>query len=84
MSKMIYSRASKNQADITRTPPPGAAARRTPGEGEGFGAGTSNRVVINERPNKSINRNNGVERPSANEGMIPVVTSGVRKTGRIA
>lgn len=78
-----YSRATKDKADITQPGSPSGAAPRSPGEGEGFGAGNTNRAIINQRPNKSLNRNDGVERPSANTGRVPTVGAGVRKTGRI-
>lgn len=53
-------------------------------DGEGFPPGTANRAILNERVNKSLNRNAGPEgRPSANTGTIPLVTLDRRNTGRI-
>jgi hypothetical protein len=52
-------------------------------DGEGFGVGTTYTAVLNERENKSLNRNAGPERPSANTGKISTVTRGARKTGRV-
>lgn len=81
------SRNSAHQKDVTSSPNPKGSAGGQTSEGEGFGVGTKYSATLNERPNKSINRNNGSEiaRPSANTGMIPngSIGKGSRKTGRV-
>ena len=57
------------------------------GLGEKMGVGTKYTAVLNERENKSINRNNGsdIVRADANGGMIPNagISRASRKTGRV-
>lgn len=56
-------------------------------DGEKMGVGTKYSATLNERDNKSINRNNGsdIVRASANEGMLPngSISRASRKTGRV-
>ncbi len=53
-------------------------------EGEGMGISGRNTGILNERPNKSLNRNSGPEgRPSANPATMPMAGRGARRTGRI-
>ena len=52
-------------------------------QGEGFGVGVSYSTVLNERENKSLNRNAGPSRPSANKGKIANPSMGIRKTGKV-
>jgi hypothetical protein len=83
MNKQQPSRNKSHTRDVTMNPNPSAAEGGMPSEGEGMGVGSTYSAVLNERPNKSINRNNGIDRPSANTGMIPGVTKAQRKTGRV-
>lgn len=79
----IPSRSTKKTVDATRPANPSPAQGGEPSEGENTGVGTKYSAVLKERANKSLNRNAGPERPSANPGMIPTVSQSVRKTGRI-
>jgi len=85
MSKTNPSRNTSHTKDVTASPNPGGAASGATSDGEGFGVGTRFSATLNERENKSINRNNSVDRPSANTGMIPNagIGKGSRKTGRV-
>lgn len=84
MSTQHSSRSTKKKVDATN---PGNGSSDTEsgqmGDGEGFAPGSRHSAIILERPNKSLNRNSGPERPDANTGMIPTVGKGVRKTGRV-
>jgi len=61
-----------------------ASARGQISQGEGFPTGSRYVTVLNERENKSIQRNNAAQgRPSANTGMISNVGMGARKTGKV-
>lgn len=54
------------------------------GDGEEIrGAGASYTATLNERQNKSLNRNAGPSRPMANKGYIKGVSQGQRKTGKV-
>ena len=83
MSKMIPSRSAKKQIEATHSGNGSAAESGQTGDGEGFGVGSRYSATLNERENKSINRNNGDERPSANAGMLPTPGMSARKTGRV-
>lgn len=83
MDKMIPSRSSKKRVDATAPAKGTDAEGGSTGDGEGFGVGTKHSATLNERANKSINRNSGPERPSANSGMIATPSMGSRKTGRV-
>lgn len=85
MSKMIPSRNTTHSKDITNSPNATGTEKGQNTEGEGFGVGTRYNATLNERENKSINRNNSVDRPSANPGTIPngSIGKGSRKTGRV-
>lgn len=79
------SRATRSRVDAT-TPGrslSGSTGSPAPDGEEIRQVGSSYTAVLNERSNKSLNRNAGPSRPSANRGMIPTVSSAVRKTGRI-
>ena len=52
-------------------------------QGEGFGPGVRYTTTLNERENKSLNRNAGPSRPMANKGKLPNPGMGVRKTGKV-
>jgi hypothetical protein len=80
---MQNSRNSKRVVDATLPGVGKVAEGGEPSEGEGGGVGTVHSAVLVERPNKSLNRNSGPTRPSANPGVVPTVGQGVRKTGRI-
>ena len=80
---MYSSRSTKKKVDATLPGIGKVAEGGSPSEGEDSGAGSRYQTVLVERENKSLNRNAGPERPSANPGMIPTVGQGVRKTGRI-
>lgn len=86
MSKMIPSRNTVHKKDVTSSGNGTATEGGQQGDGEGFGVGTKYSATLNERENKSINRNNSVERPSANTGVIPngSIGKGSRKTGRVS
>lgn len=81
------SRNTTHTEDVTANPNPSGAAGGSPSDGEGFGVGSRYNATLNERANKSINRNNGegLGRPSANTGMIPngSISKASRKTGRV-
>ncbi len=79
---MHNSRMQKHTHDATLPGRGSPAQSGMASEGEGGGVGTKYSAVLVERPNKSLNRNAGPERPSANPGTIPMVTQGSRKTGR--
>lgn len=81
--KMIPSRSAKKQVDATAPGHGSPTESGQLGDGEGFGIGSKYSATLNERANKSINRNNGADRPSANTGMIATPGMGVRKTGRV-
>ena len=54
------------------------------GDGEEIGGvGARYNATLNERMNKSLNRNAGPDRPMANRGFLPTPGMGVRKTGRV-
>lgn len=80
---MFHSRSTKKTVEATLPGKPGGAAGGEPTEGEGVPAGVRYTAVLTERPNKSLNRNYGPVRPSANTGMVPTVSQGIRKTGRL-
>ncbi len=80
-----YSRASQHVVDVTNPGRGrGTVAVGSPSEGENIPVAAVQRTVIVERENKSLNRNQGPTRPSANTGEIPIVRQGARKTGRVA
>lgn len=85
MAKMIYSRNTAHSKEVTNNPNGTSTESGQQGDGEGFGVGTKYSATLNERENKSINRNNGVERPSANTGKIDNagIGKGSRKTGKV-
>lgn len=85
MSKTIPSRNTTHQKDVTNSGNPTATEGGQTTDGEGFGVGSRYSATLNERENKSINRNNSVERPSANTSTIPngSIGKGSRKTGRV-
>ena len=81
------SRNTTHGKNITAVPNALSVEGGMPSEGEGGGVGTLYPTTLVERPNKSINRNNGddIARPSANSGMIPngSISKATRKTGRV-
>lgn len=79
----ISSRSTKKSVDATRPANPSPAEGGEPTDGENTGVGTKYSAVLVERTNKSVTRNYGPTRPSANPGTIPTVSQSVRKTGRI-
>lgn len=83
MSKEIPSRSTKKSVNAKNSANGAGADSGMASDGEGFGVGSSYTAVLNERQNKSINRNNGADRPSANTGMVPTVSKESRKTGRV-
>lgn len=80
---MQSSRSTKKTVNASRRGNPSPAENGMMSEGEGMPVAATQTTILNERPNKSVTRNNGNDRPSANPGMIPTVDQGVRKTGRI-
>jgi hypothetical protein len=80
---MQNSKSTKKAIDATLPGIGKVAEGGMPSEGEGVPAGSRYTTTIVERDNKSNNRNMGPERPSANPGMVPTITQGVRKTGRV-
>lgn len=84
MSGMISSRSTKKTVEATRSGNGNSDVERgETGDGEGYGVGTRFSATLNERANKSLNRNAGPSRPSANDGMIATPNQSVRKTGRV-
>lgn len=83
-STELPSRASKHSEEATRSGNKGDVEGGDMTDGE-FGAEVGSRYSARllERSNKSLNRNAGPSRPCANDGEIPVVDQGVRKTGRV-
>ena len=77
------SRSSTKTLDVTLPGGASGAEGGDPTEGEMNVVGSSYRAIITERENKSLNRNAGPTRPSANPGMIPMVRQSQRKTGRV-
>lgn len=77
------SRAAVHEKEVTRSGNKGDVESGEMTQGEGFGPGTRYAATLNERENLSLNRNAGPDRPSANDGMIPVPDQSVRKTGKI-
>lgn len=81
------SRNTAHTKDVTMSPNATGAEGGMTSDGEGFGVGTKFSAVLNERMNKSLNRNNGedIVRPQANTGMIPNagISKASRKSGRI-
>jgi hypothetical protein len=77
--------ARSNRVAITN--PPAAAHQMTSGaDGEQVGGvGSTYRAEINERPNKSNNRNMGPTGPMSFAGRtpLPVATKARRHTGRV-
>lgn len=82
-TETIPSRNASHTVNAKNAPNPLAVASGSASDGETAGVGTVYGATLSERENKSLNRNGGPERPSANLAEIPVVTKGVRKTGRI-
>lgn len=84
MDKTMGSRVSTHKSDATLGGhAAGAADGGSEGDGEMGGVGSSYRATLNERKNKSMNRNAGPDRPSANKGTLPLVSQGQRKSGKI-
>lgn len=85
-SEMGVGMARKNRDEITN--PPAAAHQMTsPADGEEIGGvGARYFATINERENKSNNRNMGPDRPGSFVGRtpLPVATKAVRHTGRVS
>ena len=80
-----YSRGTKKRVVATRTGHGSGAQSGATSEGEEIGGtGVRYMTTLNERMNKSLNRNAGPERPSANKGAIPVIGQMYRKTGKVA
>lgn len=79
----IDSRSAVKEKDVTRHGTKGDVAGGEESLGEGQGPSAVHTTRLREWPNKSLNRNAGPNRPSANIGMIPVPDQSVRKTGRI-
>lgn len=77
----------RNQAKrvaATTTGHGSAAAGGDMGDGEEIGGvGSRHTATLNERANKSLNRNAGPSRPSANTGKVSTPGMGSRKTGRV-
>ena len=83
-NEKIPSRNASHQKDAKNPPNPDSADSGGGNtDGEGMGVGTIYTATLNERENKSLNRNAGPGRPSANNGEIPTPDKKVRKTGRI-
>jgi hypothetical protein len=82
-TEQIPSRNAKHEDEVTRGGNPTSAESGDVTDGEGFGPGARYTATLRERANKSLNRNAGPSRPSANAGELPSVTQGARKTGRI-
>jgi hypothetical protein len=80
---VIPSRNATHEKEVTRSGHPLDVASGDETDGEGFGVGTRYSATLRERSNKSLNRNAGPSRPSANTGEIPMVSQDQRKTGRI-
>ena len=88
---VLPSRNSSHKVDVTLPPNPKGTDAGEPSDGEsvaqGFGVGTTFKAVLNERPNKSINRNNGsdVVRAQANTGMVDNggYSKSSRRTGKV-
>lgn len=82
---MLPSRSEVKKKDATM-PGRGFAAETgemTDGELTTREPGSRYSAVLNERANKSIRRNAGPDRPSANDGMVPGASFGQRKTGKV-
>lgn len=77
------SRNSVHEKDVTRSGNKGDVEGGENADGEGFGPGSRYAATLRERANKSLNRNAGPGRPSANDGVLPTPSQSVRKTGRI-
>lgn len=78
-----YSRNRTRRMNVTRGGHGSAASREMAGDGEEVGGvGSRHSAVLNERANKSLNRNAGPSRGSVNNGTIPNVGMGSRRTGR--
>ena len=88
---VLPSRNDTHKVDVTMPANPKGTdpGETTDGESvaQGMGVGTIFKAVLNERPNKSINRNNGsdVVRPQANTGMLANGSygKGSRRTGKV-
>jgi hypothetical protein len=55
----------------------------TDGELTTMAPGSRYSATLNERQNKSLNRNAGPGRPSANEGKLKTPAMSARKTGKV-
>ena len=77
------SRNTVSRVDVTRGGNSAGLSGDSMTDGEGFPPGVRFSMIINERANKSLNRNSGPERSSANNGTIASVSMADRKTGRI-
>ena len=82
-SEMIPSRSAKQEVDVTREGHKPSVESGDVTDGEGFGVGTRYSATLRERSNKSLNRNGGPSRPSANDGVVPAASMMDRKTGKV-
>lgn len=79
-----YSRSRASNINATRGGNGSPAQGGMRGDGEEVGGvGSIYAAVLNERMNKSLNRNAGPAHPSANTGTIANVSMASRNTGRV-
>lgn len=81
---MNSSRATKSRVEASRMGPPVPSHDGTSDGEEIRGTGSAYRAVLNERTNKSLNRENVPDRASANAGKVSTVSMASRMTGRVA